>query len=138
MRRPTPSGSCHSRRPTTPTTRSNGSMPFSSVVDYQTVATLETFGFLPAMTQEEIYEQIAYVIAQGWTPCIEHVQPSASMRNYWSLWKLPFFGEAELGAIVAELEACHRAYPDHHVRLTGYDAYTQTQGTAFVVFEGRV
>ena len=31
-------------------------MPFSSVVDYQTVATLETFGFLPAMTQEEIYE----------------------------------------------------------------------------------
>jgi len=113
-------------------------MPFSSVVDYQTVATLETFGFLPAMTQEEIYEQIAYVIAQGWTPCIEHVQPSASMRNYWSLWKLPFFGEAELGAIVAELEACHRAYPDHHVRLTGYDAYTQTQGTAFVVFEGRV
>ena len=41
-------------------------MPFQSTVgDYQTVATLETFGFLPPMTQEEIYDQIAYIIAQG-------------------------------------------------------------------------
>ena len=30
-------------------------MPFQSTVgDYQTVATLETFGFLPPMTQDEI------------------------------------------------------------------------------------
>ena len=36
-------------------------MPFKSTVgDYQTVATLETFGFLPPMTQDEIYDQIAY------------------------------------------------------------------------------
>ena len=47
-------------------------MPFQSTVgDYQTVATLETFGFLPPMTQEEIYDQIAYIIAQGWSPVIE-------------------------------------------------------------------
>jgi ribulose-bisphosphate carboxylase small chain len=86
-------------------------MPFQSTVgDYQTVATLETFGFLPPMTQDEIY---------------------------WSYWKLPFFGEKDLGVIVSELEACHRAYPDHHVRLVGYDAYTQSQGSCFVVFEGR-
>ena len=43
-------------------------MPFQSTVgDYQTVATLETFGFLPPMTQDEIYDQIAYIIAQGWS-----------------------------------------------------------------------
>ena len=29
------------------------------------------------------------------------------------------------------------AYPDHHVRIVGYDAYTQSQGACFVVFEGR-
>jgi len=35
-------------------------MPFTSTVgDYQTVATLETFGFLPPLTQDEIYDQIA-------------------------------------------------------------------------------
>ena len=52
-------------------------MPFKSTVgDYQTVATLETFGFLPPMTQDEIYDQIAYIIAQGWSPLNEHVHPS--------------------------------------------------------------
>jgi ribulose-bisphosphate carboxylase small chain len=113
-------------------------MPFKSAVgDYQTVATLETFGFLPPFTQDEIYDQIAYIIAQGWSPLIEHVHPSRAMATYWSYWKLPFFGEKDLGAIVNELEACHRAYPDHHVRLVGYDAYTQSQGACFVVFEGR-
>ena len=57
-------------------------MPFKSTVgDYQTVATLETFGFLPPMTQDEIYDQIAYIIAQGWSPLVEHIHPSRS-RQY--------------------------------------------------------
>ena len=33
--------------------------------DYQTAQTLETFGFLPSLTKEEVYAQIAYIIAQG-------------------------------------------------------------------------
>jgi len=53
------------------------------------------------------------------------------------MWKLPFFGETNLGSVVNELEACRRAYPDHHVRLTGYDNYTQSQGSSFVVYEAR-
>ena len=38
--------------------------------DYKTLNTLETFGFLPTLTQDELYEQINYIIAQGWTPAI--------------------------------------------------------------------
>ena len=53
------------------------------------------------------------------------------------MWKLPFFGEQDLNAVVAEIDACHRAYPDHHVRLIGYDNYAQSQGVCFVVHEGR-
>jgi len=105
--------------------------------DYQTRHTLETFGFLSPMTQDEIYDQIAYIIAQGWTPAIEHVRPAQAMNHYWTMWKLPFFGVEDLETVVGELEACHRAYPDEHVRLLGYDNYTQSQGAAFVVYEGR-
>jgi len=105
--------------------------------DYKTVQTLETFGFLPKLTQEEVHKQIAYIIAQGWTPAMEHSHPSRSMDNYWPMWKLPFFGETNLGRVVEELEACRRAYPDHHIRLLGYDSYTQSQGSCFVVYEGR-
>lgn len=105
--------------------------------DFQTAQTLETFGFLPKLTAEEIQEQIAYILANGWAPAIEHEHPGQAGNVYWTMWKLPFFGETSLQHVLDELEACHRAYPDHHIRLLGYDSYTQTQGHSFVVFEGR-
>lgn len=106
--------------------------------NYTTTQTLETFGFLPKLTAEEIQAQIAYIIANNWTPAIEHEHPSSAGNHYWTMWKLPFFGERDLGRVIAELEACGQAYPDHHIRLLGYDNYTQSQGAAFVVREGRV
>lgn len=113
-------------------------MPSNSTTgDYQTAQTLETFGFLPKMSQDEVYQQIAYIIGNGWTPAIEHEHPRNSFDHYWTMWKLPMFGEKDLGRVVDELEACHRSYPDHHVRVLGYDNYTQSQGSAFVVYEGR-
>ncbi len=105
--------------------------------DYQTTQTLETFGFLPKMDASEIQAQVAYIIANGWSPAIEHEHPSNAFDHYWTMWKLPFFGETDINAVLAELEACHRSYPDHHVRLIGYDSYTQSQGSSFVVFEAR-
>ena len=107
------------------------------VGDFQTVQTLETFGFLPKLTQQEVYDQIEYLIANGWTPAIEHEHPSRSANHYWTMWKLPFFGEQDLNSVVAEIDACRRSYPYHHVRLIGYDNYTQSQGVCFVVHEGR-
>jgi ribulose-bisphosphate carboxylase small chain len=105
--------------------------------DYQTAQTLETFGFLPKLSQDEVYDQIAYLIAQGWTPAVEHEHPSKAFDRYWTMWKLPFFGEQDLNRVVEELEGCRRAYPDHHVRLIGYDNYAQSLGVCFVVYEGR-
>lgn len=107
------------------------------VGDFQTAHTLETFGFLPKMSQDEIYAQINYIIANGWSPAIEHEHPGNATNHYWTMWKLPFFGETNLGKVVEELEACRRKYPDHHIRLIGYDNYTQGQGSCFVVYEGR-
>ncbi len=107
------------------------------VGDYTTKQTLETFSFLPPFTQQEVYDQIGYMLNQGLTPAIEHEHPSQSTDFYWPMWKLPFFGETELSKVVAELESCHRTYPDHHVRLIGYDNYTQSQGVCFVVYRGR-
>ena len=107
----------------------------NSMGDYQTNRTLETFGFIPKLSAEEVQKQIAYMISNGWSPAIEHEHPSNSMDHYWTMWKLPFFGETNMANVLAELEACRRAYPDHHVRLIGYDAYTQSQPVCFVVYE---
>jgi len=109
----------------------------SVIGDYQTKNTLETFGFLPPLTQQEVYAQINYMLAQGLTPGIEHEAPENAGDHYWTMWKLPFFGETDLNNVVNELESCRREYPDHNIRLTGYDNYTQSQGVNFVVFKAQ-
>lgn len=93
----------------------------------------ETFSYLPPLTPEQVRQQIAYLIESGWTPAIEHTEPEKFFSNFWYLWKLPLFGETSEDRVLAELEACHRANPGHHVRLIGYDNYLQSQGTAFIV-----
>lgn len=94
----------------------------------------ETFSYLPPMTPDRLRKQVAYLIGQNWNPAIEHTEPEKAMSSFWYLWKLPFFGEKSVDAILAELEACHRANPGMHVRLLGYDNYSQSQGTAFIVY----
>jgi len=36
--------------------------------------------------------------------------------------------------VLAEIEACHREFPDHMVRFVAYDNYSQSQGQCFVVY----
>ncbi|SHE90363.1 ribulose 1,5-bisphosphate carboxylase small subunit [Ferrithrix thermotolerans DSM 19514] len=105
--------------------------------DYNSTPKYETFSYLPAMTPEQVRKQIVYLISQGWNPAIEHVEPENASRYFWYMWKLPMFGEQSPDVVISELEACHRAHPGHHVRLIGYDNFSQSQGIAFVVYRGR-
>jgi ribulose-bisphosphate carboxylase small chain len=50
------------------------------------------------------------------------------------MWKLPLFGEQSIDAVLTEIEACHREFPDQMVRFVAYDNYAQSQGMAFVVY----
>jgi len=98
----------------------------------------ETFSYLPSMTDEGIRAQVQYICDKGWNPAIEHVEPEHAFDHYWYMWKLPMFGETDVDRILAEADACHKANPDHHVRLIGYDNYAQSQGTAMVIFRGPI
>ncbi|RMD50227.1 MAG: ribulose bisphosphate carboxylase small subunit [Alphaproteobacteria bacterium] len=95
-----------------------------------------TFSYLPPMGPDQIRKQVEWIVKNGWNPAIEHTEPENAKLHYWYMWKLPMFGETDVDAILAELEACHRANPDNHVRLIGYDNLRQTQGTAIVVYRG--
>ncbi len=59
----------------------------------------ETFSYLPPMTPDRLRKKIAYLIAQGWNPAIEHTEPEKSFSSFWYLWKLPFFGERSVERI---------------------------------------
>ncbi|NJO17852.1 MAG: ribulose bisphosphate carboxylase small subunit [Thioploca sp.] len=98
----------------------------------------ETFSYLPEMTQDNIYKQVKYLVSKGWNPAIEHSEPEQAFNHFWYMWKLPMFGEADVDKILAEADACHKAHPNHHIRLVGYDNYKQSQGTAMVIYRGPI
>ena len=97
----------------------------------------ETFSYLPVMDAERIRKQVAYLVSKGWNPAIEHSEPENAFDHYWYMWKLPMFGETDVGRILAEAEACHRANPANHVRLIGYDNARQSQGASMVIYRGK-
>lgn len=97
----------------------------------------ETFSYLPAMSDKDIRKQVEYIVAKGWNPAIEHVEPENAFDHYWYMWKLPMFGENDVEAILKEVEACHKANPDNHVRLVGFDNAKQSKGAEMVVFRGK-
>ena len=95
-----------------------------------------TFSYLPPMSPQSLRRQVAYLLARGWAPGIEHAEPERSGGSYWYMWKLPMFGEASADRVLEEAEACKQANPGNHVRLVGYDKLRQTLGTALVIFRG--
>ncbi len=94
---------------------------------------LGTFSYLPPMTPQQVRQQVEYIVARGWNPAIEHADPQCMAGSYWTMWKLPLFGETSVERILAEAEACRKANPGHVVRLIGYDNVRQTLGAALVV-----
>ncbi len=97
----------------------------------------ETFSYLPELTSKQIRTQIEYIVKKGWNPGIEHTEPANAFGNYWYMWKLPMFGETNVDAILAEVEACHKAHPKNHVRLLGFDNYAQSAGASMVIYRGK-
>jgi ribulose-bisphosphate carboxylase small chain len=97
----------------------------------------ETFSYLPTLTDEQIRQQIEYVVSKGWNPGIEHTEPENSRSNYWYMWKLPLFGETNVDVILAEIENCHKAHPGNHVRLLGFDNFAQSAGASMVIYRGK-
>jgi len=106
-----------------------------AVQAYHSIKKHETFSYLPQMTPEQVRRQIAYAIAQGWNPAVEHAaKGTAAKVSFWHMWKLPMFGEQSVDVVLTEIEACHREFPDQMVRFIAYDNYAQSQGVAFVVY----
>jgi ribulose-bisphosphate carboxylase small chain len=111
----------------------------------------ETFSFLPALTDEDISKQVAYIVGNGWTPCLEFAEPenaytasqnSVRMGNvasgyqdnrYWTMWKLPMFGCTDGSQVLAEMKQCTKAFPDAYIRLVAFDAVRQVQMCGFLV-----
>lgn len=94
-----------------------------------------TFSYLPDLTDEDIAEQIAYALDQGWPCSVEFTDDPHPRNSYWEMWGLPMFDLTDPAGVLYEVNECRKAYPDRYVRLTAYDAHygRQTTALSFIV-----
>jgi len=94
---------------------------------------LETFSYLPPMTDRQIAAQAGSIVKRGLIPAIEYTPDPGPRETYWSLWRLPLFKARTPEEVLSEVEACARANPDAYVRLSGFDPKRGGQVASFVV-----
>ncbi|HEX9064230.1 MAG TPA: ribulose bisphosphate carboxylase small subunit [Streptosporangiaceae bacterium] len=93
---------------------------------------LETFSYLPALSDEQLDRQIGAILDRGLVVGIEYTTAPDSRDHYWSMWKLPLFGSVDQAVVLAELQACRRAHPAAYIKINGYDRARQGQVVSFV------
>ncbi|GAB4821689.1 hypothetical protein N2152v2_008735 [Parachlorella kessleri] len=111
----------------------------------------ETFSYLPPLTNDQIARQVDFVVANGWTACLEFADPATAYvsnentvrmgpvtcnyydNRYWTMWKLPMFGCTDPSQVLKEINNCERAFPDAYVRLVAFDPIRQVQVAGFLV-----
>jgi ribulose-bisphosphate carboxylase small chain len=93
---------------------------------------LETFSYLPPLTETELGAQLGNLADRGLIPGIEYATDPSPHDAYWRLWKLPLVERPDPATVLAELDACAAANPGAHVKLVGYDSVRQGQVVAFV------
>ena len=81
-----------------------------------------TFSYLPDLTDEEITAQIQYALDNGWPVSVEYTDDPHPRNTYWEMWGLPMFDLADAAGVLAEINECRKANPDHYVRVIAYDA----------------
>jgi ribulose-bisphosphate carboxylase small chain len=89
-----------------------------------------TFSYLPELSDEEIGAQAEYSIGNGWAVAIEYTDDPHPRNNYWDMWGLPMFDIEDSAAVLYEVNACRKAFPNHYVRVSAYDSSLGRQTTA--------
>ncbi|MGI9075800.1 MAG: ribulose bisphosphate carboxylase small subunit [Gemmatimonadaceae bacterium] len=89
-----------------------------------------TFSYLPDMSDEQIRAQVQYCIDNDWPLSVEYTDDPHPRNVYWDLWGLPMFELRDPAAIMLEINACRKAFPDYYVRVNGYDRSLGRQTTA--------
>jgi len=89
-----------------------------------------TFSFLPDLTDTQITRQLEYCLGKGWALGIETTDDPHPRNTYWEMFGNPMFDVRDAAAIMLELQAARKTYPNHYIRVVAFDA---THGTESVV-----
>ena len=87
------------------------------------------FSYLPDLTDKQISAQLEYALGKNWAIGIEYTDDPHPRNTYWEMYGNPMFDLKDASAILTEINACRKTFPNHYVRVTAFDA---TQGVESV------
>ena len=87
------------------------------------------FSFLPELTDKQISAQIEYALSKNWALGVEYTDDPHPRNTYWEMYGNPMFDLKDASAILTEVNACRKTFPNHYNRVTAFDA---TQGVESV------
>ncbi len=87
------------------------------------------FSYLPELTDKQISAQIEYALGKNWAIGVEYTDDPHPRNTYWEMYGNPMFDLKDASAILTEINACRKTFPNHYVRVTAFDA---TQGVESV------
>merc|ERR1712137_405773 len=95
----------------------------------------------PARAVRANAKQVAYLVNNGWIPCVEFAAPTEGFaiggnaasvlgpgyydNRYWTMYKLPMYGCTNPEQVLQEINNCKRENPGCFVRLLGFDNVRQ-------------
>lgn len=80
------------------------------------------FSFLPPLSDAQVTAQIQYALDRGWAVGVEYTDDAHPRNTYWELFGNPLFDLRDAAAILAEINACRKAFPRHYIRVTAFDS----------------
>jgi ribulose-bisphosphate carboxylase small chain len=89
-----------------------------------------TFSYLPDMDDEQITAQVQYCLDNDWPLSVEYTDDPHPRNVYWEMWGMPMFDLHDAAAIMYEIKACRNTFPNHYIRVNGYDRRLGRQTTA--------
>ena len=94
-----------------------------------------TFSSLPDLTDQQIASQIDYCIKNGWSISIEYTDDPHPRNSYWEMWDLPMFELRDPAAILVEVNACRKAFPNHYIKVNANNPVRgrETVALSFIV-----
>jgi ribulose-bisphosphate carboxylase small chain len=87
------------------------------------------FSFLPDLTDKQITAQIEFALSKNWALGVEYTDDPHPRNTYWEMYGNPMFDLKDASAILTEVNACRKTFPNHYIRVTAFDA---TQGVESV------
>jgi ribulose-bisphosphate carboxylase small chain len=81
-----------------------------------------TFSYLPDLSDEQIRAQIEYALSRGWALSVEYTDDPHPRNTYWDMWGQPMFDLKDAAGVMAQVQACRRAFPSHYVKVNAFDS----------------